>query len=154
MLGWAAIGRAAVGSSGLSTIGPRRPDVQPSAILQAMALRVQLATGDYRLACRTIPSSWSRVASPSTLTVFAMPATSMVHVRVDEHLKTQARETLATMGLSVSDAVRVFVWRVVAEQQLAFAFKAPNAATQAAMKRGADDRQSAFCIGQGADRRS
>ena len=62
-----------------------------------------------------------------------MAATSMVHVRLDEHLKTQATETLAAMGLSVSDAVRVFLTRVVAEQQLPFALKAPNADTRAAM---------------------
>ena len=62
-----------------------------------------------------------------------MPATSMVHVRVDEHLKAQATETLAAMGLSVSDAVRVFLTRVVAEQQLPFALTAPNAETRAAM---------------------
>ena len=62
-----------------------------------------------------------------------MAATSMVHVRVDERLKTQATETLAAMGLSVSDAVRVFLTRVVAEQQLPFALKAPNADTRAAM---------------------
>lgn len=60
-------------------------------------------------------------------------ATTMVHVRVDEHLKAQAAETLAAMGLSVSDAVRVFLTRVVAEQQLPFALKAPNAETRAAM---------------------
>ena len=63
-----------------------------------------------------------------------MAATSMVHVRVDEHIKTQATETLAAMGLSVSDAVRVFLTRVVAEQQLPFALKAPNAGTRAAME--------------------
>lgn len=62
-----------------------------------------------------------------------MAATSMVHVRVDEHIKAQATETLAAMGLSVSDAVRVFLTRVVAEQQLSFALKAPNADTRAAM---------------------
>jgi DNA-damage-inducible protein J len=62
-----------------------------------------------------------------------MAATSMVHVRVDEHIKAQATETLAAMGLSVSDAVRVFLTRVVAEQQLPFALKAPNADTRAAM---------------------
>ena len=37
------------------------------------------------------------------------------------------------MGLSVSDAVRVFLTRVVVEQQLPFALKAPNADTRAAM---------------------
>ena len=62
-----------------------------------------------------------------------MPVTSMVHVRGDEHLKAQATETLAAMGLSLSDAVRVFLTRVVAEQQLPFALTAPNAETRAAM---------------------
>jgi len=58
----------------------------------------------------------------------------MVHVRVDEHIKTQATETLSAMGLTVSDAVRIFLTRVVADQQLPFALKAPNARTRVAMK--------------------
>ena len=62
-----------------------------------------------------------------------MAATTMVHIRVDETLKTRAAETLATMGLSLSDAVRVFLTRVVAEQGLPFELKAPNAATRAAL---------------------
>jgi DNA-damage-inducible protein J len=62
-----------------------------------------------------------------------MATTTMVHVRVDEDIKVQATETLAAMGLSVSDAVRVFLMRVVAEQQMPFALKAPNAETRAAM---------------------
>jgi DNA-damage-inducible protein J len=52
--------------------------------------------------------------------------TAMVHVRVDEKIKAQATEALAAMGLSVSDAVRVFLMRVVAEQQMPFALKVPN----------------------------
>lgn len=62
-----------------------------------------------------------------------MAATTMVHIRVDEALKTRAAETLAAMGLSLSDAVRVFLTRVVAEQGLPFALKAPNAETRAAL---------------------
>ena len=62
-----------------------------------------------------------------------MATSTMVHVRVDEHIKAQAKETLAAMGLSVSDAVRVFLTRVVADQQLPFALKVPNAETRAAM---------------------
>lgn len=65
-------------------------------------------------------------------------ATTMVHVRVDEKVKAQATETLAAMGLSVSDAVRIFLMRVVAEQQMPFALKVPNAETRAAMAE-ADD---------------
>ncbi len=63
-----------------------------------------------------------------------MATTTMIHVRIDEQIKTQAAETLAEMGLSVSDAVRVFLTRVVAEKQLPFALKVPNAETRAAME--------------------
>ena len=59
--------------------------------------------------------------------------TTMVHVRVNEQVKTQATEALASMGLSVSDAVRVFLTRIAAEKQLPFALKVPNAETRAAL---------------------
>jgi DNA-damage-inducible protein J len=62
-----------------------------------------------------------------------MVTTAMVHVRVDEHVKAQATEALAAMGLSISDAVRVFLMRVAAEKQLPFTLKVPNAETRAAM---------------------
>lgn len=62
-----------------------------------------------------------------------MAATTMVHIRVDETLKARAADTLAAMGLSLSDAVRVFLTRVVAEQGLPFELKAPNAETRAAL---------------------
>ena len=39
--------------------------------------------------------------------------TSMLHVRIDDKTKAQATQTLAAMGLSVSDAVRLFLHRVV-----------------------------------------
>lgn len=62
-----------------------------------------------------------------------MATTAMVHVRVDEEIKAQATETLAAMGLSISDAVRVFLMRVVADKQMPFELKAPNVETRAAM---------------------
>lgn len=62
-----------------------------------------------------------------------MAATTMVHVRVDENVKTQAAETLASMGLTVSDAIRVFLTRIVADKELPFAIKAPNASSRVAM---------------------
>ena len=37
-----------------------------------------------------------------------MPAqTSMLHIRVDDHLKAQAADALAGVGLTLSDAVRL-----------------------------------------------
>jgi DNA-damage-inducible protein J len=62
-----------------------------------------------------------------------MAATTMVHIRLDENIKAEATKTLAAMGLSVSDAVRVFLMRVAADKQLPFALKVPNTETRAAM---------------------
>jgi DNA-damage-inducible protein J len=62
-----------------------------------------------------------------------MAASSMVHIRVDNEIKAQATETLAAMGLSVSEAVRLFLVRVVADQALPFELKVPNARTRRAM---------------------
>ncbi len=63
-----------------------------------------------------------------------MPATEMVHVRIDKRVKAKAAKTLASMGLSVSDAVRVMLTRVAAEKALPFEVKAPNATTVAAIR--------------------
>ena len=59
--------------------------------------------------------------------------TTMVHVRVDEEIKAQAAETLSSMGLTVSDAVRVFLTRIVADKELPFALKAPNETSRLAI---------------------
>lgn len=63
--------------------------------------------------------------------------TSMLHVRVDDDIKAQATEALAAMGLSVSDAVRLFLRRVVVDQAFPLELKVPNAETRAAMKEAA-----------------
>jgi len=63
-----------------------------------------------------------------------MPATEMVHVRIDKRVKAQAAKTLSAMGLSVSDAVRVLLTRVAAERALPFEVKVPNSTTLAAMR--------------------
>ena len=68
--------------------------------------------------------------------------TAMVHVRVDENVKMQAAETLASMGLSVFNAIRVFLTRVVADKELPFAIKAPNASSRAAMAQASELIQS------------
>lgn len=44
--------------------------------------------------------------------------TSMLHIRIDEKLKADAAETLANVGLSLSDAVRIFLTRVTKEEGL------------------------------------
>ena len=59
--------------------------------------------------------------------------TSMLHVRIDDETKLQAQQALKAMGLSVSDAVRIFLTRVIAEQAIPFDVRVPNAQTVAAM---------------------
>ena len=44
--------------------------------------------------------------------------TSMLHIRVDDKLKADATEKLANVGLTVSDAVRILLTRVVKEGAL------------------------------------
>jgi DNA-damage-inducible protein J len=44
--------------------------------------------------------------------------TSMLHIRVDDKLKADATEALAALGLTVSDAVRILLSRVVKERGL------------------------------------
>ena len=62
-----------------------------------------------------------------------MASSTMIHVRIDQQLKEKAAETLDAMGLSLSDAVRVFLVRVVAEKQMPFSLKVPNAETLSSM---------------------
>ena len=62
-----------------------------------------------------------------------MAHTSMLHVRVDDDVKAQATEALAAMGLSVSDAVRILLKRVVNDQAFPLELKVPNAQTRAAI---------------------
>ncbi|MEX8517554.1 MAG: type II toxin-antitoxin system RelB/DinJ family antitoxin [Leptothrix sp. (in: b-proteobacteria)] len=58
----------------------------------------------------------------------------MLHVRVDDDTKALATEALAAMGLSVSEAVRLFLRRVVIDQALPLEMTVPNAETRAAME--------------------
>ena len=66
--------------------------------------------------------------------VVRIMATTMVHVRVDQKTKQRAAKTLALMGISVSDAVRMLLVRVAAEEALPFEVKVPNATTVKAMR--------------------
>ncbi len=62
-----------------------------------------------------------------------MTTTTMMHIRVDEDTKAQATRTLDELGLSVSDAVRLFLKRVVVEEGLPLTLKVPSARTRAAI---------------------
>ena len=63
-----------------------------------------------------------------------MPANAVVRARIDEKLKVRATAVLETMGLTVSDAFRLLLVKIVAEQKLPFEIHTPNAETVAAMR--------------------
>lgn len=63
-----------------------------------------------------------------------MPANSVVRARIDEGLKQEAAAILESAGLTISDAFRMMLVRIVADKALPFDPLAPNAETIAAMK--------------------
>ena len=63
-----------------------------------------------------------------------MPAVDVVRARIDTRLKKEATAVLSEMGLSVSDAIRLMLVRVVSDKALPFDVRIPNAETQAAMR--------------------
>ena len=65
---------------------------------------------------------------------------SVIRARIEPGLKAQATSVLKSMGLTPSDAIRLFLHRVVDDKALPFAVKAPNATTLAAMRDVAEDQ--------------
>lgn len=63
-----------------------------------------------------------------------MAAVDVVRARIDTGLKREATAVLSAMGLSVSDAIRLMLVRVVSDKALPFDVRIPNAETQAAMR--------------------
>ena len=63
-----------------------------------------------------------------------MPGNAVVRARIDKDLKEEASVVLASIGLTVSDAFRMMLVRVVAEKALPFDPLVPNAETIAAMR--------------------
>jgi DNA-damage-inducible protein J len=60
-------------------------------------------------------------------------ADTYVRARIDTHTKEQAAEALEAMGLSISDAIRLLMLRIVDERRLPFEVKVPNATTRKAI---------------------
>lgn len=56
-----------------------------------------------------------------------------VRARIDSATKERAADVLADMGLSISDAIRLLMLRIVDEHRLPFEVKVPNAATRKAI---------------------
>jgi len=63
-----------------------------------------------------------------------MSANALVQTRIDGTIKNEAAAVLATMGLTVSDAVRLLLTKVAREHAFPFDITTPNATTVAAIK--------------------
>ncbi len=61
------------------------------------------------------------------------PCDSSIRVRIDSDTKERASKALDRMGLSVSDAVRMFLVRIAEDGRFPFDLEVPNARTRKAM---------------------
>ena len=64
-----------------------------------------------------------------------MTADAVVRARVSGQVRDEATTVLASMGLSVSDAIRMMLVRVAAEKALPFEVKVPNAVTARTLRK-------------------
>lgn len=71
-------------------------------------------------------------------------ATNLVHIRIDGKVKAKAAKALASMGLTVSDAVRIMLTRVATEKALPFEVRIPNRKTVAAMEEARAGKLDSF----------
>lgn len=60
-------------------------------------------------------------------------ADTYVRARIDTVTKQRAADALETMGLSISDAIRLLMLRIADEQRLPFEMKVPTAKTRKAI---------------------
>jgi DNA-damage-inducible protein J len=63
-----------------------------------------------------------------------MPTNAVVRARIDENFKQRATAVLSTMGLTVSDAVRILLTRVARDEALPFDLT-PNALTAETLRK-------------------
>jgi DNA-damage-inducible protein J len=67
-----------------------------------------------------------------------------VRARIDPELKERAAHVLGAMGLTVSDAIRLMLMRVAADEALPFPVEVPNATTRAAIREAREGRLRSF----------
>ena len=61
-------------------------------------------------------------------------ADTYVRARIDTATKERASEALESMGLSISDAIRLLMLRIADEHRLPFEVKVPNTKTRKAIQ--------------------
>ena len=70
--------------------------------------------------------------------------TTDVRSRIEPEIKDQATEVLASCGINLSDAIRLFLRQAVVQKGLPFEVKAPNATTRAAILEARSMRKAKF----------
>ena len=73
-----------------------------------------------------------------------MAANALVQTRINGNIKAEAAIVLASMGLTVSDAVRIMLTRVAHDKALPFEPLRPNAETIAAMEEARSGKMDSF----------
>lgn len=73
-----------------------------------------------------------------------MASNALVQTRINGAVKDEAAAVLATMGLTVSDAVRMLLTRVAHDKAMPFEPLRPNAETIAAMRDARDGKTKSF----------
>jgi DNA-damage-inducible protein J len=63
-----------------------------------------------------------------------MRKTAYIKTRIDPKLKSQAQRVLAKIGLSSSDAIRIFMRQVVLQKDLPVEVRVPNAESRRAIE--------------------
>jgi len=58
----------------------------------------------------------------------------VVRSRIDPHVKAEAAQIFGDMGLTLSEAIRVFLYQSVAENGIPFSINRPNATTRNALE--------------------
>jgi DNA-damage-inducible protein J len=88
------------------------------------------------------------ISSMNTITTTSRRAT--INTRIDGRVKKSAEAVFKKVGISMSDAVSLFMTQVSLQQGLPFAVSIPNAATQRAM-REVDEGKAEMWTGSTAD---
>jgi DNA-damage-inducible protein J len=65
---------------------------------------------------------------------FTMPKTEFIRARVDEHLKADTEVIFTRLGLSMTDAITLFLTQCKLQQGLPFEVRIPNEETRRALE--------------------
>lgn len=59
---------------------------------------------------------------------------TVIRSRIDPEVKNEASKILRSMGLTLSEGIRLFLHQIIAQKKLPFSVETPNAITVKAMK--------------------